>query len=36
MIIAHVCMLFIAHVCVSFIVHLRALLKTVAKIMNFI
>ncbi len=29
-------MLFIAHVCMSFIVHLRALLKTVAKIMNFI
>lgn len=26
----------IAHVCVSFIVHVRALLKTVAKIMNFI
>ena len=29
-------MLFIAHVCVSFITHVRALLKTIAKIMNFI
>ena len=29
-------MLFIAHVCVLFITHVRALLKTVAEIMNFI